>query len=180
MSRSFFERQSRKLKDLATGRNQQKNAPGGVQGSGAADGGAMPTDAPAPVYMRIYDDTDVCRLLGLRKRIVVAARKEHRRGQDWAVEGEHAGMTGRWILEKKPDADLGALVPVGRQDGITTVKIIGRCQNSQVLIARKVCNGERVMVRVRNGSRHFVGDEMDTRLIGQMLQFQESLNPEGY
>lgn len=178
MARSFFQRVA-KLADI--GENRQKNA-----AAGASDlpevkqcvEGRKPI-AP-PKRLQIYDDTDVCRVLGLRKRIVVAARTEKSRGKDWAVEGEHVGMSGDWILRKNPSVDLSVLKPIRDGDGIVTVRIIGRATNNQVLIGQKVCDGRKVMVRVRDGRDHFRGDEMDTRLIGTMHQFIESLNPEKY
>lgn len=178
MARSFFQRAA---KLAGIGENRQKNAAAGEPD--LPEEKLRPverTPVEPPKLMSIYDDTDVCRVLGLRKRIVVAARTEKTRGQDWAVEGEHVGMTGDWILRKNPSVDLKNLQPIKNRDGIVTVRIIGRATNNQVLIGQKVCDGRKVMVRVRDGRDHFRGDEMDTRLIGTMHQFIESLNPEKY
>ena len=178
MARSFFQRAA---KLAGIGENQQKNA--AARASDLPEVKQRPIDrnpVEPPKLLSIYDDTDVCRVLGLRKRIVVAARTEKTRGQDWAVEGEHVGMTGDWILRKNPSVDLKNLQPIKNRDGIVTVRIIGRATNNQVLIGQKVCDGRKVMVRVRDGRDHFRGDEMDTRLIGTMHQFIESLTPEKY
>lgn len=139
-----------------------------------------PQNAPVARPVRIFDDTDTCRLLGLRKRIVVAARTDRSRDRDWAVVGAHAGMSEDWILKKNPAAKIETVQPITAGDGITTVRIIGRCTNGQVMIARKVSDGERVMVRVKDSRLHFIGDQMDCRRIGGMLQFMQDLNTENY
>lgn len=180
MPKSFFDRWSKRQKDAEQLKPDTKKAPPcAAEKKGLAVPNKERCSAP-PKYMRIYDDTDTCRLLGLRKRIVVAARTEKTRGQDWAIEGEHAGMSEDWILNKNPAAKIDSVQPILPGDGITTVRIIGRSTNGQIMIAQKVSDGERVMVRVRDSSMHFVGDQMDTRRIGHMLQFMQELNPENY
>ena len=62
-------------------------------------------------------------------------------------------MTGDWILRKNPSVDLKNLQPIKNRDGIVTVRIIGRATNNQVLIGQKVCDGRKVMGRVRDGRR---------------------------
>ena len=180
MPKSFFDRWSRRRKDSeSTADTSKKALPMAADEDGAIVGAAVEATAK-PRRLRIYDDTDTCRLLGLRKRIVVAARTEKNRGRDWGIEGEHAGMSEDWILKKNPAAKIDSAQPITPSDGITTVCIIGRSTNGQVMIARRVSDGERVMVRVRDSSMHFIGDQMDTRRIGNMLQFMQDLNPEKY
>ena len=180
MPKSFFDRWSRRQKDSESTADASKKAlPMAADEDGVIAGAAVEATAK-PRRLRIYDDTDTCRLLGLRKRIVVAARTEKNRGRDWGIEGEHAGMSEDWIMNKNPAAKIDSVQPILPGDGITTVRIIGRSTNGQIMIAQKVSDGERVMVRVRDSSMHFVGDQMDTRRIGHMLQFMQELNPENY
>ena len=93
MPKSFFDRWSKRREDAEQLKLGTKKAtPCAAEKKALAVPNTQRRSAP-PKYIRIYDDTDTCRLLGLRKRIVVAARTEKTRGQDWAIEGEHAGMS---------------------------------------------------------------------------------------
>ena len=128
----------------------------------------------------IYDDTDVCRILGLRKRILVQARKASRRGVDWDVAGMHAGMTHRWIKGWNAKADIESLTPIKTGDGIVTVKVVGHVTNAGVIIAERVADGTRVMVRVHDARYLHRNDEMDCRMEGGMLSYAQELNRERY
>lgn len=180
MSKSFFEKKARNLKVSTDVAETTKKPPVARPKDERELMSNKSQNAPTSREMRIFDDTDTCRMLGLRKRIVVAARTERNRNRDWAVVGEHAGMSEEWILKKNPSAKIETAKQIAAADGITTVRIIGRCTNDQVMIARKVSNGERVMVKVRDSSMHFIGDQMDCRHIGGILQFMQNLNPENY
>ena len=128
----------------------------------------------------VYDDTDVCALMGLRRRILVQARTRRSRGVDWGAVGSHVGMTAAWVARKRPDADLSRLAPIRAGDGIVTVEVVAHCQNVQVAICRRVADGAKELVRVRDSRHLHIGDQFDAERIGTMLQHSERLNPERY
>ena len=129
---------------------------------------------------RIYDDTDVCRTLGLRRRILVQHRTAASRGTDWGCVGEHAGMTEEWIRRWNRNADMEGMKPIEEGDGITTVKMVGHVTNSGVILAAKVSDGTRVMVRVLDARYLHRGDEMDCRMQGGILTYAPEMNRERY
>lgn len=128
----------------------------------------------------IFDDTDVCRTLGIRKRVLVQHRVESKRGIDWDVCGTHAGMTEKWIRGWNAKADLKGMKPLQPGDGITTVRVVGHVQNIGVIVAARVCDGTRVMVRVLDARYLHKGDEMDCQMSGGMLTYDQRLNRERY
>ena len=129
---------------------------------------------------KIYDDTNVCQALGLRRRILVQKRTAASRGRDWGCVGEHAGMTEGWIRRWNAKADIGRMKPIELGDGITTVKVVGHVTNSGVILAAKVSDGTRVMVRVLDARYLHRGDEMDCRTLGGLLTYAPELNRERY
>lgn len=132
-------------------------------------------------HATIFDDTEVCALLGLRKREIVKRRTEERRGVDWDCVGWHAGMTAAWIRSWNRTADVRRLKPVEPGDGIVTVRVVGRVVNGDVVRAVRVTDGTCVTVRgIRNAWYLHAGDEMDCRMIGGMLTFDHALNRERY
>ena len=129
----------------------------------------------------IYDDTDVCRLLGLRRREIVKRRTKERRGIDWDVAGEHVGMTATWIRSWNRKADVRRLKPVVPGDGVVTVRVVGRVLNGDVVRGVRVADGTCVTVRgIRNAWYLHEGDELDCRMIGGGLAFDPVLNRESY
>ena len=129
----------------------------------------------------IFDDTDVCRELGLLRRVLVRERARGVRGVDWDCVDGHAGMTVGWIRRWNAKADTSRMKPVAQGDGIVTVRIVGRVTNADVVAAERVCDGTRVMVRGVGSAWYLhIGDEMDCRMIGGMLTFEQGLNRERY
>lgn len=131
-------------------------------------------------HAAIFDDTDVCRALGLRRRVLVRARKAARRGIDWDCAGTHAGMTLGWIRAWNANANMGAAKPASEGDGIVTVRIVGHVTNPGVIIAERVADGTKVMVRVNDARHLHRGDEMDCMMQGGMLTYVQELNRERY
>lgn len=132
-------------------------------------------------HAAIYDDTDVCRALGLLRRTVVRARQAGRRGVDWDCVDRHGGMTLGWIRQWNANVNLGGVKPIGPGDGIVTVQVTGRVMNGDVVQARRVADGTCVTVRgIRNAWYLHVGDEIDCRMQGGMLTFAPELNRERY
>jgi len=198
MARTFFEkRRNRPICDRPSA------LPGGESGAegGGADGPkkaaagqpcgtsldeCMRTMQPLPNGVdvgrkrAVYDDTDVCALMGLRRRILVQARTRRARGTDWDAVGAHVGMTAAWVARMRPDADLTRLDPIMAGDGIVTVEVAAHCQNVQVAICRRVADGAKELVRVRDSRHLHIGDQFDAEWIGTMLQRSERLNPERY
>ena len=151
---------------------------------GSVDVGAANTPRPTGVSTTIavtagetalYDDTDVCQVLGL-----VQHRATSKRGIDWGVCGSHAGMSAKWIREWNSKADLKRMKPLQPGDGVTTVRVVGHVQNTGVIVAARVSDGTRVMVRVLDARYLHRGDEMDCRTVGGMLSYAPELNRERY
>ena len=155
---------------------------------GSMDVGAANTPRPTGVNAiaetagenALYDDTDVCQVLGLRKRVLVQHRATSKRGMDWGVCGDHAGMSAKWIRAWNSKADLKRMKPLQPGDGVTTVRVVGHVQNMGVIVAARVSDGTRVMVRVMDARYLHRGDEMDCRTVGGMLSYAPELNRERY
>lgn len=168
--------------------NASKEARGGRAGSSLGAHRSVQTDRQTfhsgggvERHATIFDDTDVCRILGLRRRELVRARASGERGTDWDVAGTHAGMTARWIRRWNANARIESLKPVDPGDGIVTVRIVGRVQNGDMARAVRVADGTVVTVRgIANAWYLHIGDEMDTMMIGGGLMFVQSLNTEAY
>ena len=151
-------------------------------GTGHAREQAQGTDAhETAARIRIYDDTDVCRVLGIRRRILVRARTPERRGIDWDVAGWHAGMTEAWIRAYNRNASIEGMKPVEESDGITTVRVARRVTNGDLAVAQRVKDGTIVTVRgIGNAWFLHIGDEMDCRMQGGSLAYAPELNREAY
>ncbi len=127
----------------------------------------------------IYDDTDTCKALGLRRRALVRARKEKSRGRDWDAIGCHAGMTKNWIERQRKGASEG-LKPIANGDGIVTVKFVRRFANAKIAGVRQLANGIERTAWVHDATRMNIGEEFDCRCIGKNLHYIDSLNTEAY
>ena len=130
----------------------------------------------APV---IYDDTDTCKALGLRRRALVRARKEKSRGRDWDAIDSHAGMTKSWIERQRKRASEG-LKPIAKGDGIVTVKFVRRFANAKIVGVRILANGKERTAWVHDTTRMSIGEEFDCKWIGRNLHYIDSLNTEAY
>lgn len=129
----------------------------------------------------IYDDTDVCRALGLLRRAVVRARHAGRRGVDWDCADGHAGMTLGWIQGRNANVKMRSAKPIQPGDGVVTVRVTGRVTNGDLVQGQRVADGTRVMVRgIGNAWYLHVGDEIDCRMRGGMLVYAPELNRERY
>ena len=126
----------------------------------------------------VFDDTDVCRLLGVRRRVLVAARKKKTRGVDWDCVGQHAGMTEAWIRAR--GGDPSGLRPIEPGDGIVTVCACSRVANINVIVCFRVASGERAIVMVHDSRLIRIGDQFDCRNAGTKLYRDNALNPEVY
>ena len=168
--------------------NALKEARGGRAGSSLGAHRSVQTDRQTfhsgggvERHATIFDDTDVCQILGLRRRELVKARASGEHGTDWDVAGTHAGMTARWIRRWNANAMIESMKPVDPGDGIVTVRIVGRVQNGDMARAVRVADGTVVTVRgIANAWYLHIGDEMDTMMIGGGLMFVQSLNTEAY
>jgi len=183
-----------------------KNGPVGVREktppTGAADaakqpGGAESHEKKAPaaeppkligMWAEIYDDTDVCRVLSMRKRRIVAMRKTAPRGEGWDVIGLHVGFTGEWIRKMAAVSKEGwlewaaanGLKRIEPNDGIVTVELRQRYANAQVAGVAIVATGRMEVCRVRDSRMMTLGEQFDCRRSDGRLYLVESLNTERY
>lgn len=174
MARHFIERAlSRTKQDRSTEENQKKSP------RAAPRVFAVTPSLKMLGFRRlVYDDTDVCRLLGVRRRVLVAARTQNARGVDWDCVGQHAGMTDAWIRAR--GGDPSGLTPIEPGDGIVTVTAASRVANVQVMVCFKVTGGSRAVVLVKDSRMIRLGDQFDCRYMGTKLYLDPSINPEVY
>ena len=130
-------------------------------------------------YMDIFDDTDVCRALGVRRRVLVRARTEKARGEAWDAKGAHAGMTRKWIEGRKKGASEG-IRPIEGADGIVTVRFVRRVANAKLAGVRMIASGMERVAWVHDANAMNLGDEFDCRWIGKQLHYVDALNREAY
>lgn len=141
-------------------------------------------------WPEIYDDTDVCRVLGWRKRKLGEYRElPWTRGEDWDVVDGHVGMTGKFLREYTGlDVDEAwqrwseenGLKRIEPADGIWTVRMVRRNPNLQMATVEVIATGEQKPCRVRDSQRIEIGQVFDCRMEGGRLVMKESLNTEAW
>ena len=139
-------------------------------------------------WPEIYDDTEVCRVVGWRRKKLAESRLPWTRGEEWEIVGLHVGMTGKWIRQIKgvsedewPQwAEKNGLKRIGREDGIVTVEMKRRHPNLQMATVEPLGSVEQVVCRVRDSRRIEIGQVFDCRMEGGRLVMKESLNPEAW
>jgi len=127
----------------------------------------------------IFDDTDVCRALGVRRRVLVRSRTERSRGDAWDAKETHAGMTRRWIEARSRGASEG-LRPIEAGDGVVTVRFVRRIANAKAAGVRVVASGAERVAWVHDANAMNLGEEFDCRWIGKQLHYVDALNREAY
>ena len=175
--------QTDRTETATSGDGRERPAPLSGEGVGAGrlgDGEDGEEEKVRLMEDAVYDDTDVCRVLGIRRRILVQHRTAASRGKDWECAGEHAGMKEGWIRRWNAKADIESMKPIEEGDGITTVKVAGHVPNRETVLAVKVSDGARVIARVPDAQLLHRGDEMDCRMQGGMLTYAPELNRERY
>lgn len=173
----------------------QKKAPAAQPPSGAAEswrGRLLRTVETAPLQIgwwpEIYDDTDVCRVVGWRRRKLAEYRLPWTGGEEWEIVGLHVGMTGKWLRQIKgvPEAEWpqwaekNGLKRIERDDGIVTVEMKRRHPNRQMATVEPLASVEQVVCRVRDSGRIEIGQVFDCRMEGGRLVMKESLNTEAW
>ena len=139
-------------------------------------------------WPEIYDDTDVCRVVGWRRRKLAEWRLPWTGGEEWDVVGMHVGMTGKWIRQIKGVseyewtewAERNGLKRIERDDGIVTVEMKRRHPNRQMATVEPLASVEQVVCRVRDSQRIEIGQVFDCRMEGGRLVMKESLNTEAW
>ena len=139
-------------------------------------------------WPEIYDDTDVCWVVGWRRRKLAELRLPWTGGEEWDVVGMHVGMTGKWIRQIKgvseaewPEwAERNGLKRIERDDGIVTVEMKRRHPNRQMATVEPLASVEQVVCRVRDSQRIEIGQVFDCRMEGGRLVMKESLNTEAW
>ena len=139
-------------------------------------------------WPEIYDDTEVCRVVGWRRKKLAESRLPWTRGEEWEIVGLHVGMTGKWIRQIKgvsedewPQwAEKNGLKRIGREDGIVTVEMKRRHPNLQMATVEPLGSVEQVVCRVRDSRRIEIGQVFDCRMEGGRLVMKESLNTEAW
>ena len=173
----------------------QKKAPAAQPPSGAAEswrGRLLRKVETASLQIgwwpEIYDDTDVCRVVGWRRKKLAESRLPWTRGEEWEIVGLHVGMTGKWLRQIKgvsedewPEwAERNGLTRVERDDGIVTVEMKRRHPNRQMATVEPLASVEQVVCRVRDSGRIEIGQVFDCRMEGGRLVMKESLNTEAW
>lgn len=171
---------------------QIAEADGAAQGEAALAAQKKAPAAQPPKLLgwwpEIYDDTDVCRVVGWRRRKLAEYRLPWTGGEEWDVVGMHVGMTGKWIRQIKgvseaewPQwAEWNGLKRIKRDDGIVTVEMKRRHPNRQMATVEPLASVEQVVCRVRDSQRIEIGQVFDCRIEGGRLVMKESLNTEAW
>lgn len=171
---------------------KKMGAEGAAQGEAAQAAQKKAPAAQPPKLLgwwpEIYDDTDVCRVLGWRRRKLAEWRLPWTRGEEWDVVGMHVGMTGKWIRQIKGVseaewtewAEMNGLKRIERDDGIVTVEMKRRHPNRQMATVEPLASVEQVVCSVRDSQRIEIGQVFDCRMEGGRLVMKESLNSEAW
>lgn len=176
-------------------KEERKNmgAEGAAQGEAAQAAQKKAPAAQPPKLLgwwpEIYDDTDVCRVIGKRRRVLAEYRLlPWTCGEDWDIVGKHVGMTGKWIRQIKgvseaewPEwAEMNGMKRIERDDGIVTVEMKRRHPNRQMATVEPLASVEQVVCRVRDSQRIEIGQVFDCKMEGGRLVRKESLNTEAW
>ena len=202
MAKRFTDRLKEKIGVKEGAKNGPGSAPregrqivaagGAAQGEAAQAAQKKDTAAQPPKLLgwwpEIYDDTDVCRVVGWRRRKLAEYRLPWTGGEEWDVVGKHVGMTGKWIREVKgvseaewPEwAERNGLKRIERDDGIVTVVMKRRHPNLQMATVEPLGAVGQVVCRVRDSHRLEIGQVFDCRMEGGRLVMKESLNTEAW
>lgn len=166
----------------------EKKEPGTVQPDAVQPDASVDAVKSSCKTPEIYDDNDVARLLGIKRRVIVAARKKTNRGEDWDCVDMHAGMTRRWIdayaLEHGivPRYAEMCIKPIEKNDGVVTVVLIGTHPNPTKCTVELVATGEREFANVRDLYRHpiHLRECFQCRRIEMTLNWVAQLNEVAY
>lgn len=175
-------------------KEERKNmsAEGAAQGDAAQAAQKKAPAAQPPKLIgwwpEIYDDTDVCRVVGWRRKKLAESRLPWTRGEEWEIVGLHVGMTGKWLRQIKGVqeaewtewAERNGLKRIERDDGIVTVEMKRRHPNRQMATVEPLASVEQVVCRVRDSRRIEIGQVFDCRMEGGRLVMKESLNTEAW
>lgn len=104
----------------------------------------------------IYTDQSVCRVLGIRRRVLADARTKKGRGVDWDAIGNEVGMTRDWIVRFAAEfqipldsSGLDGLEPVS--GNFVSVRCVGSAGlNLEKVMVEYEASGRRGFARVRN------------------------------
>lgn len=202
MAKRFTDRLKEKIGVKEGAKNGPASAPkeerknigteGATQGEAAQAAQKKAPAAQPPKLLgwwpEIYDDTDVCRVVGWRRKKLAESRLPWTRGEEWEIVGLHVGMTGKWLRQIKgvPEAEWpewaerNGLKQIERDDGIVTVEMKRRHPNLQVATVEPLGSVEQVVCRVRDSRRIEIGQVFDCRMEGGRLVMKESLNTEAW
>lgn len=134
----------------------------------------------------VYSDKDVCRVLRVRRRVLVEARTAASRGVDWDAANAEVGMTRAWVdryaLDHHvvPDFTAPLLPTEGRY---VSVRLIGTTPNLCLVQVELEATGEREFCRTRNQKvypMHFMEAFSAVRLSDGQLEWIHEPNAMKY
>jgi len=119
----------------------------------------MPNPAPAQVSshagtLEIYTDESVCRVLGIRRRVLADARTAVSKGTNWDAFKEEVGMTRKWVYDYAtshgicPDFFNGGLEKVSGD--YVSVRLVGTTPNLGLVQVELEATGKREFARTKN------------------------------
>jgi hypothetical protein len=134
-----------------------EDSPGGSQAKRSCGSDPQPGtfQKKTGAALCVFDDVSVCRYLGIRRRVLNAARKASTRGRDWDCVDDRAGMTKAWIdayaLSNHivPKFQLG-LEQIRPGNGVASVRLIGTHPNPEICSVEKLADGKRMFAHIRN------------------------------
>lgn len=107
----------------------------------------------------VYTDESVCRMLGIRRRILGEARTKESLGRDWGFVNEEAGMTRRWIEDYA--LEHGMIADFENENGFVqasgkyvSLRLVGTTPNNCLCLVEVEATGKREYCRIRNIKIH--------------------------
>lgn len=129
--------------------------PGDRGESCAGVGQSASTSEPKP-KIRIYTDLSVCRVLGIKRRVLAEARTAATRGKDWDAVGDEVGMTHQWVADFAEELgispDFDRLEPVSGR--YVSVRLVGTTPNRCLVQVELEATRTREFARTRNIMDH--------------------------
>ena len=142
--------------DQGKGNVPTPDAAAGPVASDPGDRSESCADVGQSAMMCIYTDLSVCRVLGIRRRVLAEARTAATRGADWNAVGEEVGMTGRWVADFA--RELGVEFEFDRLEAVTgryvSVRLVGTTPNRCLVQVELEATKAREFARTRNIMDH--------------------------
>lgn len=128
----------------------------GDRGESCAGRGQSASTSEHKLITCIYTDLSVCRVLGIKRRVLAEARTAATRGADWDAVGDEVGMTHQWVADFAKELgivpDFDRLEPVSGR--YVSVRLVGTTPNRCLVQVELEATRTREFARTRNIMDH--------------------------